>query len=100
VLFIEIAEGLDAATWDFHRRRGDCSRWFEQEIGDAGLAADTRAIEQDGTLDAAQSLAGIRAAIQARYTQPENPSLPAVLTSTHQNGDRSQPRPPAAETAG
>ncbi|HEY2020223.1 HAD hydrolase family protein [Paraburkholderia sp.] len=85
VLFVEIAEGVDAGTWQFHRQRGDYSRWFEQEIGDADLAADARRIEQDATLDAAESLARIRAAIHDRYTQPENPSLPAVLTGAPQN---------------
>ncbi|MDH6146939.1 MULTISPECIES: HAD family hydrolase [Paraburkholderia] len=87
VLFIEIAEGVDAATWQFHRQRGDYSRWFEQQIGDAELADEVRGIEQDSALDAAQSLARIRAAIHARYTQPENPSLPAVLTGSPQSRD-------------
>lgn len=86
VLFIELAEGVDADTWQFHREQGDYSRWFEQQIGDADLAAEARAIEQDGSLDAAGSLARVRAAIQARYTQPENPSLPAVLAGGKQQG--------------
>ncbi|APA89875.1 HAD hydrolase family protein (plasmid) [Paraburkholderia sprentiae WSM5005] len=87
VLFVEIAEGVDAATWQFHRQRGDYSRWFEQQIGDADLAEEARGIEQDSALDAAQSLARIRAAIHARYTQPENPSLPAVLTGSPSGRD-------------
>ncbi|CAB3725279.1 HAD family hydrolase [Paraburkholderia rhynchosiae] len=81
VLFVEIAEGVDAGTWQYHRERGDYSRWFESEIGDPDLAAEARQIEQDASLDAAASLARIKAAVQERYTQPENPSLPAVLTA-------------------
>ncbi|MEX3764720.1 HAD hydrolase family protein [Paraburkholderia phenoliruptrix] len=81
VLFVEIAEGVDAGTWQYHRERGDYSRWFETEIGDPDLAAQARQIEQDASLDAAASLARIKAAVQERYTQPENPSMPAVLTA-------------------
>ncbi|WMY06650.1 HAD hydrolase family protein [Paraburkholderia phenoliruptrix] len=81
VLFVEIAEGVDAGTWQYHRERGDYSRWFETEIGDPDLAAQARQIEQDAALDAAASLARIKAAVQERYTQPENPSMPAVLTA-------------------
>ena len=81
VLFVEIAEGVDAGTWQYHRERGDYSRWFEKEIGDPDLAAQARQIEQDASLDAAASLARIKAAVQERYTQPENPSMPAVLTA-------------------
>ncbi|MBW0448708.1 haloacid dehalogenase [bacterium M00.F.Ca.ET.228.01.1.1] len=81
VLFVEIAEGVDARTWQYHRERGDYSRWFDKEIGDPDLAAQARQIEQDASLDAAESLARIKAAVQERYTQPENPSMPAVLTA-------------------
>lgn len=98
VLFVEIAEGVDAATWEFHRQRGDYSRWFEQQIGDADLAEEARNIERDSTLDAAQSLARIRAAIHARYTQPENPSLPAVLTGSPQSRDEPDPNHPTADS--
>ena len=34
-----------------------------------------------GKVNAAASLARIKAAVQERYTQPENPSMPAVLTA-------------------
>jgi hydroxymethylpyrimidine pyrophosphatase-like HAD family hydrolase len=91
VLFVEIAGGVDAATWQFHRKRGDYSRWFEQQIGDADLAREARDIEQDSALDAAQSLARIRTAIHTRYTQPENPSLPAVLTGSPHSRDETEP---------
>ena len=86
ILFLEIAEGVDPATWQFHLERGDYSRWFENEIGDAELAQEARQIEQDRHLSPAESLDLIRAAVQARYTQPENPSLPAILSSSTQTG--------------
>ncbi|MCC8404041.1 HAD hydrolase family protein [Paraburkholderia sp. MMS20-SJTN17] len=98
VLFIEMAEGVDAQTWEFHRRRGDYSRWFEDEIGDAELAAEARSIESDGSLDAAESLERIRAAIQQRYTQPENPSLPAVLSGPPQNPAEPQQQAPPIDS--
>ncbi|MEM5423790.1 HAD hydrolase family protein [Paraburkholderia ferrariae] len=86
VLFIELAEGIDVDTWQFHRLKGDYSRWFEEQIGDDDLASEARAIERDDSLDACESRLRIRAAIQARYTQPENPSLPAVLTARQPGG--------------
>lgn len=81
VLFLEIAEGVDADTWQFHLDRGDYSRWFGEVIGDEELATEARAIEQQASRDADSSRARIRDAIERRYTQPENPSLPPLRAS-------------------
>ncbi|MCP3722966.1 HAD hydrolase family protein [Paraburkholderia sp. CNPSo 3272] len=89
VFFIELAQGIDADTWQFHRLRGDYSRWFEEQIGDADLASEARAVERDDALDACESRVRICAAIQARYTQAENPSLPAVLAGGQKTGGMS-----------
>jgi HAD superfamily hydrolase (TIGR01484 family) len=69
-LFAQIAEGLDDATWDYHRRQGDYSRWFRAAIKDEELAADAEAVERDQSLSAAESRQRIRAAIERRYTLP------------------------------
>jgi hydroxymethylpyrimidine pyrophosphatase-like HAD family hydrolase len=79
LLFVELAEGVDDDTWRFHLQRGDYSRWFEEAIDDAELAADARRIERE----AAQQPAGrsrmlMREAIERRYAPPEDPSLPVV----------------------
>ncbi|MEW9582392.1 HAD hydrolase family protein [Paraburkholderia sp. DGU8] len=78
VLFVELAEGVDEQTWRFHLKQGDYSRWFENTIGDDDLASEVRAVEQDESLSAKDSLARIREAIYQRYTQPENPTLPRL----------------------
>lgn len=78
VLFLEIADGVDADTWQFHLKRGDYSRWFGEVIGDEELAGEARAVEQTTSLDPNESRARIRAAVESRYTQPENPSLPPL----------------------
>jgi len=78
ILFLEIADGVDPDTWQFHLKRGDYSRWFGEVIGDEDLAEEARAIEQAKALDPHASRARIRAAVERRYTQPENPSLPPM----------------------
>ncbi|HXH07694.1 MAG TPA: HAD-IIB family hydrolase [Vicinamibacterales bacterium] len=65
-LFLQLAEGVDDATWLHHLRRGDYSRWFREAIKDDSLADAARAIEQLD-LPAAQSRARIRAAIEERF---------------------------------
>ncbi|MGD9764737.1 MAG: HAD-IIB family hydrolase [Candidatus Binatia bacterium] len=67
-LFAQLADGVDDETWLFHLRRGDYSRWFRESIKDEGLAADTDIVERTPALDAAESRARIRAAIEQRYT--------------------------------
>lgn len=78
VLFLEIADGVDVDTWQYHLKRGDYSQWFGEVIGDEELASEARSIEQANTLDPGDSRARIRAAVERRYTQPENPSLPPL----------------------
>jgi hypothetical protein len=67
-LFVQTAEGVDDETWRHHLRAGDYSRWFREAIKDPELAAEAEAIETAGDLDAAESRARIRAAIEKRYT--------------------------------
>ena len=81
VLFLELADGVDADTWQFHLDRGDYSRWFGEVIGDEELANEARTIEREAANDASESRARIRAAVESRYTQPENPSLPPLRAS-------------------
>ena len=78
VLFLEIADGVDPETWQYHLNRGDYSQWFGEVIGDNELAEEARSIERTRALDANESRAKIRAAVERRYTQPENPSLPPL----------------------
>jgi hydroxymethylpyrimidine pyrophosphatase-like HAD family hydrolase len=67
-LFMQMADGVDDATWIHHLRAGDYSRWFRAAIKDGALADATAAVEADAGADPAQSRARIRQAIEQRYT--------------------------------
>ncbi|HVG81384.1 MAG TPA: HAD family hydrolase [Methylomirabilota bacterium] len=72
-VFLQMAEGVDEETWMHHLRAGDYSRWFRDCIKDEDLAREAAAIELDG-MDAEESRARIREAVERRYTAPANPS--------------------------
>src|SRR5262249_2886370 len=67
MLFVAMGEGVDAETWEFHRRHGDYSRWFRESIKDADLAAAAARIEADAALDPAAARDLLRRAIEERY---------------------------------
>jgi HAD superfamily hydrolase (TIGR01484 family) len=69
-LFLQMAEGVDDATWEYHLRKGEYSGWFAEQIKDAELAAEAREIEQGKKLSAQESRAAVRKAIEKRYTLP------------------------------
>jgi hydroxymethylpyrimidine pyrophosphatase-like HAD family hydrolase len=69
-LFAQIAEGVDDATWEHHRRNYDYSGWFRTVIKDDELAAEAAAAEGDEGLDATESRQRIIEAIHRRYTAP------------------------------
>jgi hydroxymethylpyrimidine pyrophosphatase-like HAD family hydrolase len=72
-VFLQMAEGVDEATWMHHLKARDYSRWFRECIKDEDLAREAEAIELDG-MDAEESRARIREAVERRYTAPANPS--------------------------
>jgi hypothetical protein len=65
---MQLADGVDDATWLHHLRERDYSRWFRETIKDEELAADAAAIEVQAEFDAGESRARIRAAIEQRYS--------------------------------
>jgi hydroxymethylpyrimidine pyrophosphatase-like HAD family hydrolase len=69
-LFLQLADGVDDATWLHHLRRGDYSRWFRDVIRDEDLAAEASRVERDSHLDAQATRAAIHAAVEQRYTHP------------------------------
>jgi HAD superfamily hydrolase (TIGR01484 family) len=70
LLFVQLADGVDDATWRYHLHQGDYSRWFRDAVNDEGLAAEAVQIEARHDLSARASRAEIRAAIEQRYTLP------------------------------
>ncbi len=70
ILFTQMAEGVDTATWQHHLRRGDYSRWMRDCIKDDVLADEVLEVEQSVPDDAAESLQRVKAAIEHHYTLP------------------------------
>ena len=65
-----MADGVDNATWLYHLREGDYSRWMETAIKDQNLAEAVRKIEQASSLSAHDSRQRIAHAIEEYYTLP------------------------------
>lgn len=74
VTFIELAQGVDADTWQFHREQRQYSKWFRDVIKDDGLAREAGYAESDARLSADRSRARIIAAVASRYTAPTKSS--------------------------
>jgi phosphoglycolate phosphatase (TIGR01487 family) len=71
ILFRQMAEGIDDATWLYHLQQGDYSRWIERAIKDQLLALAVQKIEaQYSSLSAQESRLRIAQAIEERYTLP------------------------------
>ena len=70
IVFMQIADGVDDKTWEYHLRRGDYSQWFKTCIKDEELSADAVQVEQNTKLPAAESRKLIKAAITRRFTLP------------------------------
>ena len=70
MLFLQIGEGVDDATWLHHLHAGDYSRWLREAIKDTELADDVLAVEADTGLLPNASRARIRSAVEARYHCP------------------------------
>ena len=70
IIFLQIADGVDDATWEHHRRAQHFSKWFREIIKDPDLADEAAAIEHDSALDARASYRKIAEAVTRRYTAP------------------------------
>lgn len=67
-IFLQLAQGVDDATWLYHLQCGDYSRWFRDKIKDDDLARE--AAQAERIQDAKISREKIRDAIERRYTAP------------------------------
>jgi len=68
--FLQLAEGIDDETWNYHLSRGDYSRWFREAIKDDELADDAAQYERPDALSPRESREGIKGAVERRYTAP------------------------------
>jgi len=64
--FVELAEGVDEATWAHHLAHGDYSAWMRDMIKDPELATQLAALEAAGDTPA-ESRRRVVAAIRTRY---------------------------------
>lgn len=69
-LFLQISEGLDDSTWNFHLKRGDYSNWFRDVIRDPSLANETCQLEKNNSLSAGETRKRIKKLIEQRYSPP------------------------------
>ena len=70
MIFLQIAEGIDDATWEHHLRAGDYSAWFRSVIKDDAMAQEAAEIEADKSLGAHESRKRLREIVSHRYTAP------------------------------
>jgi GTPase SAR1 family protein len=68
-LFLQLGDGLDPDTWNYHLERNDYSRWLREAVKDQPLAEEVRRIEGSHA-PADESRPAIRRAIEQRYTLP------------------------------
>jgi hypothetical protein len=68
-IFLQMADGVDDATWLHHLTRHDVSRWMREAIKDEALAGEAEAVE-DADGHPAESRRAIREAVERRYTAP------------------------------
>jgi HAD superfamily hydrolase (TIGR01484 family) len=81
MLFLQIGDGVDDETWQYHLRQGDFSRWFRECIKDENLAIAAEQLESLTNATPQESRALIRAAVEQDYTVPASLPLPVAGAS-------------------
>ena len=67
-VFLQMAEGIDEATWRHHLENGDVAGWLREAIKDPELADEVAALARR-RLTGDESRQQVRALIQERYTE-------------------------------
>ncbi|MDP3747464.1 MAG: HAD family hydrolase [Phenylobacterium sp.] len=67
-IFLQMADGVDDATWLHHLRRGDYALWFREAIKDDDLADEAERLQ--GGDDPAETRQRMREMVERRYTAP------------------------------
>lgn len=65
--FCELSEGVDEATWEYHRQRGEYSAWLGQIIKDVELGEEAENLEKAEDLTAGEARRRLLEAIRRRY---------------------------------
>ncbi|MBX9681366.1 MAG: HAD-IIB family hydrolase [Gemmataceae bacterium] len=82
MLFLQLADGVDDATWSFHLQQADYSRWFRERIKDEDLAREAEEIEQKPNLSPQDGRSAMRAAVERRYTLSATAPTPIAGTDS------------------
>jgi HAD superfamily hydrolase (TIGR01484 family) len=67
LVFVQLADGVDDDTWDYHLSEHHYSQWMRTEVKDDILADEVHAIEEARRLDSREAICR---AIEKRYTLP------------------------------
>jgi hypothetical protein len=67
-IFLQVADGVDGATWDHHFRNGDVTRWLREAIKDPALADEVATLAAR-RMPADETRRQVRALIEERYTE-------------------------------
>ena len=70
ILFMQLGEGVDDATWIYHLKKHHYSAWMAEAIKDDTLANAVRQMENRQDLTPNESRKLIRSLIEERYTVP------------------------------
>ncbi|WP_319585684.1 HAD hydrolase family protein [uncultured Desulfobulbus sp.] len=81
MLFLQIGDGVDDETWQYHLHQGDFSRWFREAIKDENLASAAERVESLTQATPKESRALIRATVEQDYTVPASLPLPVPGSS-------------------
>jgi hypothetical protein len=65
-MFLQLADGVDSETWNFHLHNGEIASWFRNVIKDPELATRAEGLEQS-SMNADESRKSIRAEIEKKY---------------------------------
>ncbi|WP_010585733.1 HAD family hydrolase [Schlesneria paludicola] len=76
MIFLQLADGVDDATWEFHLHRGDYEQWFRECIKDEVLAASAKRVAELPGVSPRESRQMIRDAVELDYTLPATRPLP------------------------
>jgi hypothetical protein len=66
--FIQLADGVDDETWQYHLKRNDYSTWLRHAIGDDDLSEVARRMEVNASLGTRATRDAIIAAVREPYT--------------------------------
>lgn len=72
MIFLQMMDGVDDATWMHHLQRGDYARWFREAIKDEELADEAEGVQHGA--DPVKTREQIRAMVERRYTAPARAS--------------------------